>query len=312
ILDDQERVVAALAGRPKDPAWGEVATGAAELCTGIRERGEDLGLFQDEHTSHRRGDFTALSIGVSHGGGQTRPSNLFHPTKRRELLKTLLEDKSIQRIAGFQSSSLSVYAPKMSTYYNTTLKSLFQHPDFRHLSSNFHNSIFPATMFNLGPKCITHEHTDPGNVAFGLCAITALGNFNPKTSGLLILYDLKLLIQFPPASTILIPSAIFRHGNTPIQDGEDRMSMTQYSAGGLFRYVRHGFKTVNQLPKQLRGTIDGKHEERVEEALSLFSKFSELERDRVQRFSAQPVRSLLDLFLGVLNIKSGLVILFTT
>ncbi|TFK61702.1 hypothetical protein BDN72DRAFT_777948, partial [Pluteus cervinus] len=287
ILDDQDRIVAVLVGRPRDPEWGEVMVDAARTCTQVREAGERDGLFKDEHTSHRRGDFTAISLGASYGGGQT-VRDLFHPMKRRMLLQTLLRQKSIQRIAGFQSSSFSLYAPKMSKYYIDNLKPLFTHPDL-HLTGNFKNSIFPATTFNLGPHCVTHQHTDPGNVAFGLCAITALGSFNPKTSGLFALYDLKLLIQFPPGSTILVPSAIFRHGNTPLQDGENRMSITQYSAGGLFRYVKYGFKTADTIGKKMKAELDGKHEDRVVEALSLFSKFSELEGDRRLRFSTPSV-----------------------
>ncbi|TFK67072.1 hypothetical protein BDN72DRAFT_879900 [Pluteus cervinus] len=285
ILDDEERIVAVLVGQPKHASWREAILDAAKTCAEVREAGERDLLFNDDHTFHRRGNFTAISIGVSHGGGQTRPGNLFHPKKRKLLLQTLLERKSIQRIAGFQSTSFSLYAPKMSKYYIDNLKPLFNHPDF-HLSANFKNSIFPSTTFNLGPHCVTHEHTDPGNVAFGLCAITALGSFNPKTSGLLALYDLNLLIQFPPGSTILIPSAIFRHGNTPLQDGESRMSITQYSAGGLFRYVKYGFKTANELGKKMKAKLDGDHDNRVAEALSLFSKFSELDSDRRVRFSA--------------------------
>ncbi|KAJ7883792.1 hypothetical protein B0H13DRAFT_2537891, partial [Mycena leptocephala] len=49
------------------------------------------------------------------------------------------------------------------------------------------------------------------NVIFRIFApilITALRRFNPDLSGHLILWDLKLVIRFPPGSTILIPSAI--------------------------------------------------------------------------------------------------------
>ena len=49
-------------------------------------------------------------------------------------------------------------------------------------------------------------HTDPGNLLFGWCAITTLGNFDPTLGGHLVLWDLKLVIEFPLGSTILIPS----------------------------------------------------------------------------------------------------------
>ncbi|KAJ7622473.1 hypothetical protein FB45DRAFT_927801 [Roridomyces roridus] len=61
-------------------------------------------------------------------------------------------------------------------------------------------------------SCHCMHIRDFGNMAAGLCPITALGRFNPDRGGHLILWELKLIIRFPPASTILVPSSIFnRH-----------------------------------------------------------------------------------------------------
>ncbi|KAJ7236141.1 hypothetical protein C8J57DRAFT_972166, partial [Mycena rebaudengoi] len=69
-----------------------------------------------------------------------------------------------------------------------------------------------------------------------------LGNFDPDHGGHLILWDLKLIISFPPSSTILIPSAILQHSSVGVQPHERRYSFTQYSAGGLFGWIRNGFQ----------------------------------------------------------------------
>ncbi|KAJ7934639.1 hypothetical protein B0H13DRAFT_1591385, partial [Mycena leptocephala] len=103
-------------------------------------------------------------------------------------------------------------------------------------------SIFAACTFNFGPRAITCPHLDFGNLAWGWCAITALGWFDPDRGGHLILWDLKLIIRFPPGSTILIPSAIIRHSNIPVQAHEKCFSCIQHTAGGLFRWIRNGFK----------------------------------------------------------------------
>jgi hypothetical protein len=63
-----------------------------------------------------------------------------------------------------------------------------------------------------------------------------------QAGGHLVLWDLQLIIEFPPGATILIPSALLRHSNTTIQKGEERYSFTQYTAGGPFRWVDHGFQ----------------------------------------------------------------------
>jgi hypothetical protein len=69
-------------------------------------------------------------------------------------------------------------------------------------------SVFAAATFNFGPATVTFPHTDTLNLVWGWCAITALGAFDPQRGGHLVLWDLCLVIQFPPGSTILIPSAI--------------------------------------------------------------------------------------------------------
>ncbi|KAJ7339792.1 hypothetical protein DFH08DRAFT_704740, partial [Mycena albidolilacea] len=112
---------------------------------------------------------------------------------------------------------------------------------------NFVGSVFAACTFNFGPHAITVPHLDFGNLSWGWCAITAPGRFNPDLGGHLVLWDLKLVIRFPPRSTILIPSAIIRHSNSPVAVHEFRESFTQYTARGLFCWIRNGFKTDGEF-----------------------------------------------------------------
>ena len=105
---------------------------------------------------------------------------------------------------------------------------------YLHLRCNFLNSIFACCMFNFGPCTCSFDHTNPVNLLFGWYAITALGPFDPTHSGHLVLWDLKIVIEFLPGSTILIPLAMLRHSNVAIQPGEKQFSFTQYTAGGLF------------------------------------------------------------------------------
>jgi hypothetical protein len=83
-----------------------------------------------------------------------------------------------------------------------------------------------------------------------MCAITAAGKFDHTKGGHLILPDLKIIIEFPSGCTLLLPSAILRHGNTPVRTGETRYSVTQYSAGGIFRWLEYGNRTEGELRAQ--------------------------------------------------------------
>lgn len=78
-----------------------------------------------------------------------------------------------------------------------------------------------------------------------------LENYDYKKGGHLILWELGYIIEFPPHSTILIPSAIVKHGNTPISEGEERMSLTQYTAGGLVRWAAAAFRCRKGLSAEL-------------------------------------------------------------
>jgi hypothetical protein len=134
---------------------------------------------------------------------------------------------------------------------------LFQ--EYTHMMEIFHkkynvgyplkHAVFAAASTNHGPRAITFEHTDQGNKANGICPIFCSGKFDPKKSGHLILRDLQLLVEFPPGTFILIPSAVLLHGNVLIGEDEERESLTLFSAGGLFRWLEYGFQSEKTLYK---------------------------------------------------------------
>ncbi|KAF8164951.1 hypothetical protein B0H34DRAFT_687172 [Crassisporium funariophilum] len=91
---------------------------------------------------------------------------------------------------------------------------------------------------------------NPGNCPFRWCAITALGNFNHTQGGHLILWELKLIIEFSHGCTVLIRSATITHSNIPVADGDVRVLITQYCAGSIIRYMDNGFQTDRALHEQ--------------------------------------------------------------
>jgi hypothetical protein len=144
---------------------------------------------------------------------------------------------------------------------------------------NFVGSIFACLTVNFGPSVRTFKHRDILNLPFGWCAIQALGRFNSKAGGHLVLWDLKKVIQFPHASTILIPSATLTHSNTPVGKDEVRISITQYTAGGIFRWVDNGFMTEDKLKAKDIGAYNEMCElkkTRWQMGISLFSTIEEL------------------------------------
>ncbi|KIP01224.1 hypothetical protein PHLGIDRAFT_58944, partial [Phlebiopsis gigantea 11061_1 CR5-6] len=138
------------------------------------------------------------------------------------------------------AGTFAYYFPKIYVEYVENMKRLqARHPQ---LQRNRPDSIFAAATINFGPQVVTREHTDGGNKANGICPIWCAGSFDYLSGGHLILRQLGKVLQFPPGSMILIPSATLRHGNTAIGPNETRISFTQYSAGGLFRWVGNGYQ----------------------------------------------------------------------
>ncbi|KIM38351.1 hypothetical protein M413DRAFT_46322, partial [Hebeloma cylindrosporum] len=172
------------------------------------------------------------------------------------------------------SGALAAFAPKFYRYLVRTLEILFG--KYSHLEHTFSNSAFPAASFNCGPRSVSLDHIDYGNLSHGLCALTALGSYDHTRGGHLILFGLKLAVQFPVRSSVLIPSGCMEHGNTPIGEGETRLSIAQYAAGGLFRWVAYGFRSAKSLLKTAAGKclkhkIDKGANERWKEGLAMFS-----------------------------------------
>lgn len=176
------------------------------------------------------------------------------------------------------AGSFRQWAPRLYQHYVDRLTSLYKSmPGFSR--RNFKNSVWPAATFNLGPRTITYAHRDSANLAYGWCAVTAFGRFNPKLGGHLILWDMKLVIQFPPGATILIPSATLKHSNTALQPGDLRQSFTQYCAGGLIRWEEQGCRTAaafKAADKEGKDDFDRKGPERWQKGISLLSTMEEL------------------------------------
>ncbi|KAJ7917145.1 hypothetical protein B0H13DRAFT_1608498, partial [Mycena leptocephala] len=238
LVDTEGTAFALLAGGPRDPNWTAKNNQALQSFP--------ASLFPPSELP-RWGPFYTKSVGISMGGGQEKPKPFSHGILNALILAQLLATEPFQRIAGFVNGMFESYAPQLHAYYRTTMESLYR--EMPNLPRNYDEftSVFAAATFNFGLWTISFPHLDFANLAWGWCAVMALGAFDPDKGGHLILRDLRLVIRFPPGCTILIPSAILRHSNISIQQGEMQYSFTQYTAAGIFRYVANGFRTEKQV-----------------------------------------------------------------
>ncbi|KAI0258465.1 hypothetical protein BC834DRAFT_812782, partial [Gloeopeniophorella convolvens] len=247
VLDRNERVIAAFLGhpaedgRPEAAAWGAACSRLADRFERLRR--EASRRAEGSRCVHRRGDFAAVSFGVSYGGGQRHPMNLRATGRRARVVRELRGDGDLRRLAGFASEGLASYFPLAFDHMREGLLRLKQQAasgGTPPLDMPFSNSAYPTATANLGPSTACFEHRDSTNYPGIACAITPLGSFDPATGGHLILFDLRLYVRLPAGTTALISSAGLRHGNTPIGPRERRYSFTQYCVGGLLRWAAHG------------------------------------------------------------------------
>ncbi|KAJ7737112.1 hypothetical protein B0H16DRAFT_1326103, partial [Mycena metata] len=240
IFDANGRIIAVLAGQPRDPHYAAAARAAFRA---IMDAGAEA-RFPADMRRHRRGLFAALNVGLSYGKGQKVPCWL-NNKEYTGLVDGLLANRHIKRLACFADRAFALWAPRLYQYcadHDNVLR--IRHPELRR---PFVGSIFFCAAFNFGPNVWTFRHRDVLNLAFGWCSVQALGDFDPTKGGHLVLWDLKLVIEFPPGALILLPSATVAHSNVPVADGEERVSFTQFSAGGIFRYIDNGCRTVEEL-----------------------------------------------------------------
>ena len=142
------------------------------------------------------------------------------------------------------AGAFQLWAPRLYDYYRKTMKLVEEKTSERR---NFASSVFACASVNFGPQVRCFRHRDSLNLPFGWCSIQALGDFDPKKGGHLILWEAKLIVEFCHGSTVLIPSATVTHSNVGVRHYETRCSFTQYTAGGVFRWVDNGFQTEASL-----------------------------------------------------------------
>ncbi|KAJ7048103.1 hypothetical protein C8F01DRAFT_1381125 [Mycena amicta] len=226
IYNAHHRLLALFAGHPRGQNWSAIVTDANEAL----EAAAPHIRLSAEKRAHRRAadEFPALARGISHGGGQTAPGELLIHGQNKCITDELLKNAAFKSIVGFTTYIFQQWMPLLFGAF--------------HLANLALSDVFAACTWNF-VTTVCAPHVDFGNLAWGWCAITALGRFNPDRGGHLILWDLRLVIRFPPGSTIFIPSVLLLHSNSPIRPGETRSSFVQYSAGGLFRWIDQGFQS---------------------------------------------------------------------
>ncbi|THV02087.1 hypothetical protein K435DRAFT_654220 [Dendrothele bispora CBS 962.96] len=242
IRDSNGLPLAVLGPRPNGQNWSDTVDRVSTLLENARRD-----MHVNKEASHRHGKYASLHTGISLGGGQTQPCNLAPSSPQdARILEELQANDDIAKIIDYCNYLFQTYFPKLHALYRNVLQSVLS--DNPSLKPNFPNNHFASATYNLA-RAVTVAHRDFLNLFFGQCCIFACGNYNWKTGGHIVLWDLGLVIEFPPGAVVFIPSALLLHSNTKILATETCSSITLYSAAALFRWVHNGGMTDLEFRK---------------------------------------------------------------
>ncbi|KAL0564088.1 hypothetical protein V5O48_017968 [Marasmius crinis-equi] len=161
--------------------------------------------------------------------------------QHEKVMQELIREPCMKRLASMQDAGFACWSFKNYAYYKASMDQLKS--TIPGFKPNFERSNFACITCNFGPQ--------------------------------------HVILEFPPACTILLPSVILRHENTPVQANETRYSVTQYSAGGIFRYQEYGNRTEEQLRHQdkvLYEKVMGERSERWARMLDMFVTLEDVRR----------------------------------
>ncbi|KAJ3832221.1 hypothetical protein F5878DRAFT_654683 [Lentinula raphanica] len=191
-----------------------------------------LNAFSDAATS------AAPRYFIDGAGGQVHPANFSQLKADEDTWNVFWARPETQKLARRVDYLFKCYFPRLHSLYTNVLADLCKNdPD---LDPNFEGCCFAASTLNF-EHAVSVPHRDSKNLVCGECAVHSEGSFDHKKGGHLILWDLKLIVEFPPGCTALFPSALLRHSNASIQASESCHSMTFYSASGLFRWRHNNY-----------------------------------------------------------------------
>ncbi|KAF8969040.1 hypothetical protein BDZ97DRAFT_1797433 [Flammula alnicola] len=242
IVNRNRLIIGHIAGAPQDSTYDKEAK---DLFKVIIEE-SDPNTFSKDELNHKRGNFPAINFGFTLPNGFKHPINLEN-SHHKEKIRCISGCPGFSRVTAFQNAAFEFWNPGIYRYQKSCIEQLLAHDP--ELKCTTPKTIFPTTACNFRNVCC-YKHHDMQNCPFGWCAITALGDFDHTLGGHLVLWELKLDIEFPHGYTVFIPSATITHSNIPVVDGDVRVSITQYCTGSIFCYVDNGFRTDRALHEE--------------------------------------------------------------
>ncbi|KAJ7018028.1 hypothetical protein C8F04DRAFT_1278435 [Mycena alexandri] len=236
--DNHKRIVTVLGGFPSDQGFMADVRRATQACDEIAPT---VLLSEDEAA---RGSSPRVSggLGLVEGEGRMQAPKGKSIVLDALAFATLFSIPAIQRVAGYATCLMQHFALHVFHSFNNALDAYEDH--YNHRERPVWCSPFAAATFLLGPRCLNFLDND---LTWGWAALTALGTYNPDKGGQIILWDLNLMVHFPPGTTILLPRSLIRYSFVEIAPGETRYCLIQHTPAPVFHFTENGNRTDPQF-----------------------------------------------------------------
>lgn len=106
IVDASGKIFGVHGGQPDDP---DFMTEIHDVAVAAMEAARAQASLAEERIFHRRGNFAALTTGISHGGGQLQPGALVNGIINTAVLCDLLNNSAFIRLAGFATGEFHLF-----------------------------------------------------------------------------------------------------------------------------------------------------------------------------------------------------------
>ncbi|KAJ7107311.1 hypothetical protein C8R43DRAFT_1140287 [Mycena crocata] len=232
LVQKDGTVVGVLGGRPRGTHFNTEVVRATKI---LDEVVPQVRLSRDEE---RRGCTHSLTGGI---GLVHSDEPVAAPAGKSVVLDALVfawlfSEPAIRKVAGYATCLFKFWAVNVHAFFDRALDRYEEYYDGS--KRPLETGAFSAATFQLGSNPIWPVLDY--DLAWGWCALIAFGNYNPHKGGHIILWDLNLLVRFPPGATILIPRALVRYSFVGVAAHETRHCLIQFTPQPVFSFAANG------------------------------------------------------------------------
>lgn len=271
VLDRDGIISAGRARRPQGSEWDTITTGLDAALKKLHIALDDQEARRGKGVNRWDGVFKHIFWGLSFGGGQREPGYLAVKNKYHPALQEFTENPAVRAFSKHIRRTMETWMPKVLEECDALAAALSSwQPDM--LPAYPGLPLF-AESANTGDQAVAPDHYDMFNAIDKFCFVIPTGSYNPTTHGLIVLHKLKVAIEAAPGDVVFFPSALIRHGNTPIAHSAIRRSWTLFTAGALYRWWDAGFRTLSSMStsekKRFKEHAQVKLQERMSQHMTL-------------------------------------------